>query len=60
MTIHQYIYVWPDGSYAENERDLQEMLKWKSDDYRKILIDETFDQELHLFGESDDASTRSS
>ena len=56
MTTPTKIYVWPDGTYADNERDLQDLLQWKSDDYREIILDDTFDLEKQLFGD-DDAST---
>jgi len=51
------IYIWPDGAYAETPEQLEEMLQYKSDDYRSVTIDDTFDLEKQLFGDDDDASS---
>lgn len=50
------VYIWPDGTYAEDDHQLQEMLQHKSDDYSTVEVDDTFDLEKQLFGD-DDAST---
>jgi hypothetical protein len=50
-------YIWPDGSYAEDSAQLEEMLGYKSDDYTTVEIDDTFDLEKQLFGDDDVSPT---
>lgn len=52
------VHIWPDGTYCEGH-ELEEFLKWKSDDYRTVTIDDTFDLEKRLFEDDDDASPTS-
>jgi hypothetical protein len=52
------IYIWPDGTYAETSAELEELLQWKSDDYRTVTLDDTFDLEKQLLGEDDDEISR--
>lgn len=50
------LHIWPDGTFCEDS-ELEEFLSWKSDDYRTIEVDDTFDLEKQLLEDDDDAST---